>query len=489
MADVHLQTLSNIHIKVCADPGIIMEMADAFTFFAPGYKYHPKFRAKFWDGKISLINRLNGVCYAGLVKKIKQFCDSREYTMTFDEGCQYDNISRQEVEDFIKSLDLPEWIEMREYQIDAVHKCVMAGKRLLLSPTSSGKSLIIHLIQEFYNKKTLIIVPNNGLVDQFKNDLVSYGCTRSIDTSKQVSTKQSGVDADIFICTWQSLDNGKTRASKQFMEQFEVVFADEAHGAKSTSMQKILSALVNCKNRFGTTGTLDGEKLTLYTVEGLLGPIYQNVTARELIDQGDATNIKIRCVVVKYPSAVAKEFRKSGRDGKTPSYQEEIDWIVNNSQRTNLIRKLVNQHNGNRLVFFRFIDHGKALCAAFGDQPNVFYVDGGVKDREAIRVAVEEQEDAILIASGGTTSTGTSIKKLHYMFTTHPMKGRIKLLQSIGRMMRQHESKDVAIVYDIVDDMSTKSYKNFTLRHFEERAKIYDSEAFDYSIHYVTLKD
>jgi superfamily II DNA or RNA helicase len=108
-------------------------------------------------------------------------------------------------------------------------------------------------------------------------------------------------------------------------------------------------------------------------------------------------------------------------------------------------------------------------------------------EREDIRKAIEEEENAILIASLGTTSTGVSIKKLHHMIAASPSKSKIKVLQSIGRMLRMHEQKEQAVLYDIVDDLSYKSHQNFTLKHFLERSKIYDAEKFDYEIYNVKV--
>ena len=121
---------------------------------------------------------------------------------------------------------------------------------------------------------------------------------------------------------------------------------------------------------------------------------------------------------------------------------------------------------------------------------NIFYIDGGVKadDREAMRHAIEDEENAILVASLGTTSTGVSINRLHHMIAAHPSKSKIKVLQSIGRMLRMHNEKEEAVLYDIVDDLSYKTHKNFTLKHFVERIKIYDDEKFDYSIYNVRIK-
>jgi superfamily II DNA or RNA helicase len=165
---------------------------------------------------------------------------------------------------------------------------------------------------------------------------------------------------------------------------------------------------------------------------------------------------------------------------------------VASPERNKFIKNLTLSLKGNKLVFFKIIDHGKTLYSLISGKSdsNVFYIDGSIaaKDRESIRKAIEDEHNATLIASLGTTSTGVSINKLHHMIAASPSKSKIKVLQSIGRMLRMHSTKDEAVLYDIVDDLSYKSHKNYTLNHFTERSKIYDLEKFDYSIHVVPLK-
>jgi superfamily II DNA or RNA helicase len=272
---------------------------------------------------------------------------------------------------------------------------------------------------------------------------------------------------------------------KPWYQQFGVVFGDEAHGAKATSLIQILSSLTSCQYRFGTTGTLDGSPLNEATIEGLFGPKYKAVSTRELMDQGYVAKLKIKCIVLKYDEQTSKDLK-----GKT--YQEEIDFLICSEPRNKFIRNLGLSLKGNKLVFFRIVDHGKTLhdLITRSTDHNVFYIDGSVSgdNREAIRKAIEEEENAILLASLGTTSTGVSINRLHHMIAASPSKSKIKVLQSIGRMLRQHDEKTHAVLYDIVDDLSTGKQKNFVLQHFEERAKIYDSEQFDYKIYTVGLK-
>ena len=202
------------------------------------------------------------------------------------------------------------------------------------------------------------------------------------------------------------------------------------------------------------------------------------------MDQGYVSKLKIKCIVLKYNESTSHAVK-----GKT--YQEEIDFLIHCDARNKFIRNLSLSLKGNKLVFFRIVDHGKTLhdLITRSTDHNVFYIDGSVSGdtRESIRKAIEEEENAILLASLGTTSTGVSINRLHHMIAASPSKSKIKVLQSIGRMLRQHESKEHAVLYDIVDDLSYKSHQNFTLRHFLERTKIYDAEQFDYEIYNVKV--
>ena len=493
MTHVHLQYINDVNLRVAAEPGIVMELAEHFTFKAENYKFHPKYKARMWNGDITLVNRLSGLCYAGLALRIKKFCDERDYTLTWDNEFDYDNVSRNEVEQFIKTLDLPDWLEIRDYQIEAITKCLRSRRRTLVSPTSSGKSFIIYVLTRWYKKKGLIIVPSTGLVRQMQSDFESYGFKGKIDTSVGGLLKDNDIPADIVITTWQALDNGKKKMPKEWFNQFPVVIGDEAHGAKATTLIKIFSSMENTPYRFGTTGTLPTNMLSQHTIEGLFGAQYQTTTTRELIDSGYAADIHIKCIVLRYPEDVRKQFHKPVIDKKTQNprkktYQEEVDFLVNYEKRTQFIKNLVLSLKGNKLVFFRLKEHGEILLKAFGDQESIFYIDGGVTDREEIRKAMEEEENATLLASMGTTSTGVSIKKLHHMVAASPTKSKIKVVQAMGRMLRQHSEKTHAVLYDIVDDLSYGKQKNHTLKHFEERATIYDSENHAYKIYTVAIK-
>lgn len=494
MTKIHLKHVNESYCKVECDTGILMELADVFTWKAENYKYHPKFKAGIWDGNISLVNKMNRLVYKGLSHRIRDFCKERDYTFSYDDSFVYDNISENELKKFITYLGLPEKLSVRDYQFEAVLKSIRSKRKTIISPTSSGKSLIIYIIcmwyKEKYNIKPLIIVPTINLVSQMRSDFFSYGFNGDIHTSVNGLSKEDDIKTDVVITTWQSLDNGKNKVNKSWYNQFQLVVGDECHGAKATTLINILTNMVNTPYRFGTTGTLDNSDLNTATIEGLFGSQYRTTTTRELMDSGHATKLKIKCIVLKYPENVCKEFHKGvfdpiSKTTRKKTYQEEVDFLLNYEARNNFIKNLTLSLDGNKLVFFRIKEHGDKLYSSLSEHTNTFYIDGDVKGsvREDIRKAIEEEENATLVASLGTTSTGVSINKLNHMIAAHPSKSKIKVLQSIGRMLRLHSDKEEAYLYDIVDDLSYKSSKNFMVKHFQERVKIYSSEKFPFKIY------
>lgn len=483
---VHLKHISYSHIQVKAEPSIIMELADHLTFFADGYKFHPKYRSRMWDGKIRLVNFHTGLVYAGLAQKIKKFCESRNYTISFDDELYYDNVSEHELTEFLNNLSLPDWLEIREYQYDSILKCIRSKRRLLLSPTSSGKSFMIYAITQWYkDEKALIIVPSIGLVKQMASDFESYGYKGKMSLSTNGLDKSNNIDANIVITTWQSLNNGKSKMPKAWYQQFNVVFGDEAHGAKAVCMINILTNLENCQYRFGTTGTLDGSPLSEATIIGLFGPIYKATTTKELMNAGHAAPLKIKCIVLNYDNELCK-------DARGMKYHDEVNFLLNMKERNRFIKNLSLSLKGNKLIFFKHRDHGAELKRIISEATDdtLFYIQGGVHvdEREAIRKAIENEENAFLLASLGTTSTGISINRLKHMIAGHPSKSTIKVLQSIGRLLRLHPEIDTVYLYDIVDNLTYNGRENYLLKHFKHRVEIYDKEQFEYEIYNVKIK-
>jgi len=472
---------------IATSSSIDHELQEFFKFRVPGCKFMPKYKSGQWDGFIRLFNKFTKELYLGLFPYVIRFAKERDYEIEVDDVIlEREYLSLVDAEKFYKKLKLP--VVARDYQIEALSKSVTSKRRLILSPTASGKSLIIYALARYYNKKTLLIVPTVSLVSQMYNDFDEYSskdksfnvekkCHKIFEGQKKTSDKQ------IFISTWQSL----YRLPKKYFQQFDVVIGDEAHLMTADSLKTILSNLSNAKYRFGTTGTIEESKTHKLVLEGLFGNLYQATTTKELMDRKELANLNIKCIVLKY----SEETRNQNKKLK---YQEEIKFLVENKNRNEFLANLVVKMESNSLILFRLINHGKLLAQLIEKKVDkrrkVFLVYGGTdkETREEVRKITEKEKNAIIVASVGVFSTGVNIKNLVNIIFASPSKSRIRTLQSIGRGLRIGR-KDYANLYDIVDDMSYKSRKNFALIHFVERMKIYNSEKFQYKIFKLQLRE
>ena len=480
---IEIEKHDETYNKIICDPGIGYELNEYFTFEVPGAKFMPAVRNKVWDGKVRLYNVMSCLLYAGLNAYVKEFADKRNYQIIYKSDFSADEFSLKEAFEFVKTLNLPEKYQPRDYQMHAFTYAVRNRRALMLSPTASGKSFIIYLITRYYNARTLIIVPTTSLVSQLATDFADYGFVSDRFVHRIYAGQDKQTDKPITISTWQSI----YKLPKEYFEQFDVVIGDEAHLFKAKSLTSIMSKLNSCRYRFGFTGTLDGTQTHKLVLEGLFGPVRKVTTTAELIDQKHLSNFLIKAIVLQYSDETKKLV-------KNYDYQSELDFLVRNNARNKFIKNLVLSLKGNTLLLFQFVDkHGKVLHDMIKnetDQP-VFFVHGGVdgEEREDIRGIVENEKNAIIVASSGTFSTGVNIRNLHNIVFSSPSKSKIRNLQSIGRGLRKSDSKDSAVLYDIADDLIWKNRKNYTILHFMARIAIYNEEKFEYKIYPVNLKE
>ena len=488
---INIEKVDEVYIKVRCEPHIAAELSEFFTFEVPGAKFSPQYRNRVWDGKIRLYDKRNGKLYGGLLAYVREFAKQNDLEVVQEKDVYTSTkIDVKDVEGFCKSLKPKSQgkdIEVRDYQIQAIYQSLKRHKLLLLSPTASGKSLIIYSIVRFHqmaNRKTLIIVPTTSLVEQMYSDFADYGWNVDKYCHRIYHGYDKDVVKDVVISTWQSL----ATLDKNYFQQFECVIGDEAHNFKAKSLTGIMTSLNNAKYRIGTTGTLDGTKTHKLVLEGLFGTVYRATSTKTLIDKNQLSKLTIKCLVLKHNERDRRHIRNA-------TYQEEMEYLTGHKVRNNVIRKLCLRLTGNTLVLFQYVEkHGVPLYENIKEKVSegrkVFFVYGGTEtvDREKIRSIVENESDAIIVASYGTFSTGINIRNLHNVIFSSPTKSRIRSLQSIGRSLRQSETKTDATLFDIADDMSIGSYKNFTLHHFSERINIYNEEEFEYSIHNVELK-
>jgi superfamily II DNA or RNA helicase len=487
MKDVKITKKNETYLTVECEPHIKKELSEYFTFEVPNFKFMPQYKSRMWDGKIRLFSPAEGELYCGLFDYLVQWLDEAGYTHEtldnkfygFPNESNHD-ITPNGVVDFVKSLNIP--FKVRDYQYKAIYEALRKNRKLLISPTASGKSLMIYSLVRYYtakNLKTLIVVPTTSLVEQMVGDFSKYGWDVESNCHKIYSGQEKNTNKDVVVTTWQSI----YQMPKKWFEQYGAVIGDEAHLFKAKSLTGIMNKMHNCKYRVGFTGTLDGSQTNKLVLEGLFGPVKQVTETKKLIDKGYLSNLEIKILLLKHNSTIFE------------SYHEEIDYICRSDKRNKFIRNLVNDLEGNTLVLFAMVEkHGEVLYDIINNYVSkdrkVFFVYGGTDtvQRENIRAITEEEDNAIIVASYGTFSTGINIRNLHNVVFASPSKSRVRNLQSIGRVLRKGEKKTKAKLYDISDDFSKNGRKNYTLNHLVERIKTYSQENFDYEIIPVNLQ-
>ena len=503
METIRVRKKNHAMLAISTEPSIDMELSSHFEWYVPGYKFMPAYKNRIWDGKFRLYNTQKREIPAGVYDYVKEFADVRGYNIELDHCPTYGSINTKvdldvyQLVKFIKELILTSKgvrIEPREYQVKGILHAIHNKSALLLSPTASGKSLIIYCVIRWYLKNydhnVLLVVPTTSLVEQMYTDFEDYS---KYDNTWDVeeyghriySGKERNTDKRVVITTWQSI----YKMQSKWFEPFGMVIGDEAHTFKAKSLTSIMSKLRDADFRIGTTGTIPDDNADCHKLilEGHFGPIYKVTTTKELMDAGTLAQMSINILLLKYSEVVCKELKKA-------TYQEEIDFIVSNEARNNFIKNLTLDQDGNTLVLFNLVKkHGEPLYKMIYDKSaagrKVFFVSGSTPtdDRERIRLLTEKENDAIIVASLGTFSTGINIKNLHNIIFASPSKSQIKVLQSIGRGLRKSETGQATEVFDLADDLHYRKRQNYTLLHSGERIKIYSKEQFDYDIYEVNI--
>ena len=422
-------------------------MRDHFTFEVEGAKFMPQYRNRNWNGEIHLFDMRSKRIYVGLLTRLVDFCKKHDYTYKFVDNDYYgtpyeenEGISYEGVKDYMKSICSH---SPRKYQVEGVYDALKHNRKLLISPTASGKSLMIYALVRYYvdkGQKILLVVPTTSLVEQMYKDFEDYGWDAESFCHRIYSGKEKTNEYPVTITTWQSV----FRLDRSFFTDYDVIIGDEAHLFKSKSLVSIMTKLEHAKYRFGFTGTLDGTQTHKWVLEGLFGPSYKVTKTDELMRQGHLSQLDIQCIILKHPPQ------------KFEVYNDEIEYLISHEQRNNFIKNLTLDLKGNTLVLYSRVEaHGAVLYEKINNNKRsdrkVFFVHGGVdaEQRELIREITEQERNAVIVASYGTFSTGINIKNLHNVIFASPSKSRVRNLQSIGRILRKATNKIKSLLYMI----------------------------------------
>lgn len=486
MSDVIIQKKNENYLKLICESYILHEIAPYFTFDAPGAKFSPAFKRGGWNGKISMLSTTTGEIYCGLLDRVIAKLKLHEFSYEFKDNKQYGlpfeinpEITKEGVEGYVNVLGKRAGFTPDDYQINAVYECLYYNRKTIVSPTSSGKTFQIFSVVNYYlakGLKILIIFPTTSLIRQTFKEFEDYGLDSPSKCHMIYQGQYKKSELPVHLSTFQSI----YKMDKTFFNQYDVVITDECHRCSAKSLIDIMKKCPDVKYRFGFTGTLtnndDSRAPNELTITGMFGPSYKTTNTKELIEKGRVSKLDIRCVVLKHPP---QKFQR---------YEDEIQYLIGNEKRNKFICNLAAKLKNNTLILFSRIEsHGEILhdMLSTHKEKKVYFIHGGVdvELREKVRQICETENNALIIASYGVFSTGVNIKNLHNIILAASVKGKIRLLQSIGRGLRKNANKEKVVLYDISDDCG----KNYTLNHFVERVKIYNEEGFDYDIKTINL--
>lgn len=485
MADIIIEKSNESFAQIHCDEEINHEINNLFSAFAPGYRFNPRYKHHLWDGKVRAYSAITQLLPIGLVDNLIKWCKKKNYSYKLQFFDDFkDDI---DINDLEKDLDsyITGGLKIRDYQLNAVHAALTNKKGMLLSCTGSGKSLMIYsifryLLEKKKARRILLIVPSTMLVEQMYTDFTDYGWKDiELDVEKLYSGQKPTYKSPVLISTWQSLD----KQDKSFFEKYDAIVVDEAHQAKASVLSRIVKSAFNAEYKIGTTGTLPAELSDQLLINGVLGNVVFELKSKELIDRGYLSKMTIATIYLRYPTDFIKE-------NKDRNYPEEVKMVEEYDNRNKVLNFVIDHTpaTNNMLILVTHREHldsiKKYLEKSYPDR-KVSIINGSIKakDREEIRVGLEEEDGTLLVATYKTMSTGVNIPKLHAVMLYSNSKSRIQVLQSIGRGLRKHNTKNKVIIYDIVDDLSYKTRtgktkKNYCMQHYDERYAFYKEQEF-----------
>lgn len=332
-----------------------------------------------------------------------------------------------------------EEIQYREYQREAIICASKIGRGIIDSPTASGKSLIIFgmivNLPQMKEQKTLVVVPNPGLVTQMCGDFAEYGGFD--DYAPWKSTSQPFPDAKVVFVSRTIL---KAPALKIVSKMgFSNLIMDEIHKLQpDTAYEKIVKT-IDTKSIFGLTGTMPESDNEKWFIKGTVGPVFFKEHAYNLQEQDFLARINIISVLFKHlerpdyivnPTYDLKEF-------PTRMYTDEYQYLESHQNSIDWIAELVSKLNGNTMILFDHTEHGHKLFDSM--KGNKLFVDGSVRmdDREDIKKALETNHDLVLVAQSTCFGTGISIKNISNVIICSHSKKVTKIIQQVGRGLRK----------------------------------------------------
>ena len=454
------------------------KLANKLKWQVPYARYMPQYKLGRWDGTVGFFG-LGGNGYVNHLDVVLK--------TLMDNGYEVDDIEdlRQKHDLTFNSIDKDYWagktwpkghpsegepIVLRDYQVETINKFLESPQCLQEVATGAGKTIITATLSHLCEKlgRTLVIVPNKSLVTQTEEDYVNVGLDVGVYFGDRKELNKTHT-----MCTWQSL-NVLDKKSKNyedaytladFLEGVETIIIDEVHQAKAEVLKKLLTQnLKNAPVRWGLTGTIPKEQFEFQSILASIGPVINQISAKELQDKG----VLSACHVNVVQLVDLKEYK---------GYQEELKYLVSNPDRVEYLGKLCNKikEEGNTLILVDRISAGNLLQELI---PDSVFIKGDVKvkDRKEQYDEVKDADKKVIIATYGVAAVGINIPRIFNLVLIEPGKSFVRVIQSIGRGIRKAEDKDFVQIWDIT------STCKFAKRHLGHRKKFYKEAQYPFSI-------
>lgn len=451
---------------------------NSVKYFLPHARYSPAYRLGRWDGTQSFCT-LGGRTYLNLLDKILPVLIENGYEIEIKDHRSKHEFEFSDVdENYLGDIRWPtghrfagEPIVLRDYQIQAINECLNNLQGISIAPTSAGKTIITASLSKIAEKygRTIVIVPNKNLVQQTEEDYRNIGLDVGVlygDRKEYTRTHT--------ICTWQSLmvldkKNKDALDDDQltvFLDGLVAVICDEVHSVKNMNVlhNLLTTTFSDIPIRWGLTGTIPEEEYNQVSLYSAIGPIIGKLSAKELQDKGYLAKCHVNILQTQ--------------DSATYSdYQSELKYLVTNRDRLNWLSKKIKEisDTGNTLVLVDRIETGEILSEMISDATFISGQMKSTKRKEAYK-EINLADNAIMIATYGTTSTGISINRIFNLVLVEPGKSFVRVIQSIGRGLRKADDKEEVEIYDI------SSKCKFSNKHLLKRKKFYSDVQYPFTI-------
>jgi len=468
-----------VNVKIEGLPvDVRRKIANKFKFSVPYARYLPQYKLGRWDGKVGFFG-LGGNGYVNHLDKIIEYLHESgvEIEEIDDRREKFDLTFTKIDKNYFSSKSWPKGhlcegqpIELRDYQVDVINNFIKEPQSLQEVATGAGKTIITAALSSICEKfgRTLVIVPNKGLVTQTEEDYINVGLDVGVYFGDRKELNRTHT-----ICTWQSLNvlDKKAKSGESvftltdFLDGVKTVIIDEVHQAKAEVLKKLLTQhLRNAPIRWGLTGTIPKEQFEFQSILASIGPVVNQISAKELQDKGVLSQCHVNVVQLIDTEVYT-------------NYQEELKYLVTNEKRLEYLGKLVNsiKEKGNTLVLIDRLTAGKRLSEIIDDS---VFIQGETKlaDRKEQYDEISDSDNKVIIATYGVASVGINIPRIFNLVLIEPGKSFVRVIQSIGRGIRKAKDKDFVQIWDL-----TSSCK-FAKRHLTHRKKFYKEANYPFTI-------